>query len=64
MSVEKPDDPTRPGIAKTRLCLLWVLVVCTAYLATYGVSLLSYARVSAERFPVLSRILELLHLGP
>ena len=62
MSERESSKPVA-GALLTAACLMWVLAVCAAYCICYSSSLVQYARVTAGRFPVLARILELLHLG-
>ena len=62
MSANEPERPG-PGIARSVACAVWVLAVGAAYCVAFGGSLIQAARHAADRFPFLSRLLELLHLG-
>ena len=62
--MDEPRPPkSAPGAARTALCVLWISAVAAAYCVTYSSSLVQQAGRAAGRFPLLGRILELLHLG-
>ncbi len=42
--------------------LVWVLAVCGAYVVAYSAALVGLARASADRLPLVRRLLELLRL--
>jgi len=52
-----------PGARRCAACVGWVLAVCAAYVLAYGCAVLRHAAAAAERFPLLKRVLECLHLG-
>ncbi len=57
---DRVQQDARPG--RVAAGLVWVLAVCGAYVVAYSAALVGLARTSADRLPLVGRLLELLRL--